>query len=85
MPTIIYLQFKNSTLDENTIGKATKMSKTDIWRMRSAYRCDVQGEGARQPSRVVLGKSINTIKDQKNNKFSKKTGKMSNVAVMTMF
>jgi hypothetical protein len=76
------MQFKNATLDENTIGKATKMSKTDIYRLRSAYKCDVQGEGARQPSRASSKIPKNKNKGQK---FTKKNGKPSRVALRTLF
>jgi hypothetical protein len=78
------LQFKNSTLDENSIGKATKMSKTDIYRMRSAYRCDAQGEGARQPSKSGLKKTKKT-KKTKGQKNAMKTGELSLVAERTLF
>lgn len=76
------LQFKNSTLDENTIGKATKMSPTDIYRIRSAYRCDTQGEGARQPSAAGSPSKLKKTKGKKKNMtFSP----LSRVAEMTMF
>ncbi|XP_059474603.1 uncharacterized protein LOC132196153 [Neocloeon triangulifer] len=44
-PSMI-LTFKNSSLNENEIGKATKMSTSDVLRMQSAYKCNSNGEGS---------------------------------------
>jgi hypothetical protein len=74
------LQFQNSTLDEIKIGYPTKMSKTDINRIRSAYRCDAQGEGARQPT-ATNGK----LKKAKTTQGQKKTGQLSRVAELTLY
>jgi hypothetical protein len=66
-----FLQFQNATLDTKTIGRVRKMSKTDISRIRSAYRCDAQGEGARQPTATNGRLEI--------------TGELSLVAQLTMY
>ncbi|XP_065334978.1 zinc metalloproteinase nas-1-like [Cloeon dipterum] len=40
-PTMI---LTDSSIDENSVGNANSMSRSDILRMRSAYKCDFNGE-----------------------------------------
>jgi len=66
---LINFKTKNDTLDEPYIGYAKKLSKTDINRIRSAYRCDYQGEGAGRPDATRF----------------KKKNKISHVAALNYF
>ncbi|XP_065336753.1 zinc metalloproteinase nas-1-like [Cloeon dipterum] len=42
-PTML-LTFQNETINKSEIGNAKKMTRSDILRMRSAYKCDFNGE-----------------------------------------